>query len=92
MRVLMLLTSSMVFLLLFGFAIKNADVVALRYFLGFEWRAPLVIIVLIFFVAGVALGIFASLGKIYRQRREITRLKRELRGRAHMASAMTASS
>jgi putative membrane protein len=91
MRIVLLLTSSVVFLLLFGFAVKNADSVTLRYFLGFEWRAPLVIVLLTFFVAGVALGGFASLGKVYRQRREIARLKRELRGRGHAAPAMTAS-
>lgn len=69
-----------IFLLLFGFAVKNTDTVAMRYFLGLEWQAPLVLILLIFFAAGAALGIAASLAIMARQRREILGLKREIRG------------
>jgi lipopolysaccharide assembly protein A len=68
------------FVLLLGFAVKNSDSVALRYFLGLEWHAPLVLILLVFFAAGAALGIAASLVIMVRQRREILALKRELRG------------
>ncbi len=73
-------TAAAIFLLLLGFAVKNTDSVALRYFLGLEWHAPLVLMLLIFFTAGAALGISASLGMMGRQRREILGLKRELRG------------
>ena len=69
-----------VFLLLLGFAVKNSDSVAVRYFLGLEWQAPLVFVLLVFFAVGVALGVAASLGIIVGQRRQILRLKRELRG------------
>lgn len=68
------------FLLLLGFAVKNSDSVALRYFLGLEWHAPLVLVLLIFFTAGAALGIAASLFIMVRQRRQILALKREIRG------------
>ena len=67
------------FLLLLGFAVKNSDSVAMRYFLGFEWHAPLVLVLLVFFTAGAALGIAASLMIMVRQRREIVGLKREIR-------------
>ncbi|MEO8443063.1 MAG: LapA family protein [Betaproteobacteria bacterium] len=69
-----------VFLLLLGFAVKNSDNVAMRYFLGLEWHAPLVLMLLVFFTAGAALGIAASLSIMVRQRREIVGLKREIRG------------
>ena len=69
-----------IFLLLLGFAVKNTDPVAIRYFLGLEWQAPLVLVLLIFFAAGAALGIAASLTIMARQRREILGLKREIRG------------
>jgi len=69
-----------IFLLLFGFAVKNTDVVAMRYFLGLEWHAPLVLMLLLFFAGGAALGVAASLMIIVRQRREILGLKREIRG------------
>jgi lipopolysaccharide assembly protein A len=67
------------FLLLLGFAVKNSDSVAMRYFLGLEWHAPLVLMLLVFFTAGAALGIAASLAIMVRQRREILGLKREIR-------------
>ena len=93
MRILLLILSAVVFLLLFVFALMNADSVTLHYFLGFEWRAPLVIMLLAFFMIGIALGVIASLGKIVRQRREIMRLKRELRGLARgVAAPATAES
>ena len=69
-------------LALFGialtFAIKNTDPVAVRYFLGQEWRAPLTFVLLVFFIMGAGLGLLAALVQIMRQRREIAALKREL--------------
>jgi uncharacterized integral membrane protein len=81
-----------VFLLFFGFALKNTDSVALRYFLGFEWQAPLVFMLLVFFGLGIASGAMASLTIIARQRREILALKRDLRRHARaVAVPMTAT-
>jgi putative membrane protein len=76
-----------VFLLLLGFAVKNTDNVVVRFFLGFEWQAPLVLLLLAFFTAGIALGIAASLAILVRQRRAILGLKRELRGATRTAAA-----
>lgn len=69
------------FLALLGFALKNDQPVVLHYYLGYEWYAPLIIYLLIFFVAGVGLGILTMLGFIFRRQREISRLKHELRAR-----------
>ncbi len=69
-----------VFLVLLGFAVKNTEGVVVHYFLGLEWQAPLVFVLLVFFAAGVVLGVTASLAILVRQRREILGLKRELRG------------
>ena len=74
------------FLLLLAFALKNTDSVTVRYILGLEWHAPLVFALLVFFAAGIVLGVMASLGVIVRQRRQILGLKRELRGRARGAA------
>ncbi len=76
MRILLLLLKTVVFLLLLGFAFKNSDSVVVHYFLGLEWQAPLVLVLLVFFGIGIAAGVTASLGVIVRQRREIQRLKR----------------
>ncbi len=67
-----------VFILLLGFALKNGQPVTLHYFLGYEWQSTLVIVSLLFFTIGAGLGIVATLGIWFRQRREISRLKREI--------------
>jgi uncharacterized integral membrane protein len=81
-RILFKLLMTVVFLLLLGFALKNMDGVTVRYFLGFEWQAPLAIVLLVFFGIGSAIGVMACLGIIVRQQREILGLKRELRSHA----------
>jgi uncharacterized integral membrane protein len=67
------------FVFVLAFAVKNTDPVAVRYYFGGEWQAPLVFVMLVAFAAGVAAGLFAALTQIFRQRREISALKRELR-------------
>jgi lipopolysaccharide assembly protein A len=86
LRVIRTTIGAAAFLLLLGFAVKNTDSVTVRYFLGLEWRAPLVFVLLVFFAVGIVLGVMASLTAIVRQRRQIFGLKRELRGRARTAS------
>lgn len=65
-----------IFSFLVVFAIQNTDPVSLNFVLGHSWQAPLVIVLLAFFAGGVVLGVLSVLGVIYRQRREISRLKR----------------
>ena len=68
------------FFLVLTFALRNTDVVTVRYFLGWEWQSPLIFVLLIAFCAGIALGLAAGLGRMFRQRREIAALNRRLRG------------
>ncbi len=63
------------FLFLLSFAVKNSDVVTLRYYLGYQWQTPLVLVLLIFFALGAATGVLACLGYLFRQRRELQRLR-----------------
>jgi uncharacterized integral membrane protein len=79
MRYLSWLIKIILFLLLLSFAVRNTETAVLRYYFGYEWQAPLVLILLVFFCAGAAVGIIASLSYIFRQRREMLSLKRELR-------------
>ena len=60
------------------FAIQNTELVILRVMPGYFWEAPLVVVLLAFFAAGAVLGVLSMLGIIYRQRREVVRLKREM--------------
>jgi len=67
------------FILLLAFAARNTEPATLRFYFDFAWQAPLVLILLAFFAAGALLGVVAALGGILRQRREVSRLRRELR-------------
>ena len=66
------------FLALLGFAVKNDQPITLHYFFGYEWQSTLVIVLLIFFSAGVAVGILAMFAKALQKRHEIAVLKREI--------------
>jgi len=79
MRYLVWLLRAVMFLVLLGFAVKNDQPVVLRYFFGYEWQSSLVVILLLFFAAGMGIGVLAVLGNIFRQRREIAALQKELR-------------
>ncbi|MCG2585581.1 lipopolysaccharide assembly LapA domain-containing protein [Massilia sp. TS11] len=63
------------FVLFFGFALKNQQEVDLRVFLNYEIRGPLVLMLLAFFVAGAVLAVLAVTPTLIRQRREATRQK-----------------
>jgi uncharacterized integral membrane protein len=67
-----------VFLAMLGFALSNSEPARLRFFgiPEFEWRAPLVLWLLLFFMAGVCLGVAAMLPNILRQRRELASVRR----------------
>lgn len=79
MRYLLWLLKFLLFVLILSFAVKNTDTVAVRYYLGYEWQAPLVLVLLVVFCLGVAIGIVANFTHTFRQRREIVALKRALR-------------
>ncbi|MBI5658129.1 MAG: LapA family protein [Nitrosomonadales bacterium] len=79
MPYLIWLLRAALFLMLLGLALKNDQPVVVRYFFGSEWHASLVVVMLLFFAAGMGVGILALLGNIFRQRREIAALKRDLR-------------
>ena len=78
MRFVLSLLKLSLFAFALTFAIKNTDPVPVRYFLGNEWHAPLIFIMLAFLCFGAILGLLSALGQILRQRREIVSLKREL--------------
>lgn len=71
----------LLFVLLFGFALENSDPVTVRFYLGAHWEASLALVVLVFFAVGVAAGVIACFAYIYRQRREILQLRKELRAK-----------
>ncbi|WP_432720447.1 lipopolysaccharide assembly protein LapA domain-containing protein [Jeongeupia wiesaeckerbachi] len=82
MRYLFWLIKFLLFVVLFGFAMHNAEPVTLNFFLGYVWQAPLALLLLIAFVLGTVFGILAVLGKVVRLRRELVSLRKEVRTRA----------
>jgi len=66
-------------LVLIAFGLKNTDAVTLHFFLGKSWEMPLIALLLLFMVIGVALTLLAWLGVYLRVRKEIQALKRQLR-------------
>ena len=78
MKYLIWILRAFLFLILLSFAVKNDQPVVLSYFFGYEWHASLVLVLLLFFAAGTAVGMLALLGNILRLRKEITALKSEL--------------
>jgi uncharacterized integral membrane protein len=78
------------FILLLAFAARNTETATLRFYFDVAWQAPLVLMLLAFFAAGALLGLSATLGALLRQRREISRLKREARAAAAQAAAESA--
>jgi putative membrane protein len=80
MRIVSWIFNFLLFLLALGFALSNTGTTELRFLIGdLTWRAPLVIFLLVFFAAGVLVGLLAAVPAAFRQRREIARLNRELR-------------
>ncbi len=79
MRIVNWIFRVVLFIALLGLAVKNDQPVTLSYFFGLEWQSYLVIVLLIFFSAGVAVGALAMLTNVLRLRREISALKRDIR-------------
>jgi lipopolysaccharide assembly protein A len=73
------LLRALLFLLIFAFALMNTDTVKLRFFLGQAWETPIIVVMLLFFALGAAVGVLACLSRLLGQRREIQRLQRALR-------------
>ncbi|MDR1310908.1 MAG: LapA family protein [Burkholderiaceae bacterium] len=87
------LGSVLLFVVFFTLAIKNTQEIELRFFLG-EIHSPLVLLLLVFFVAGCALGLISMLPAFFRNKWEISQKNRriaalEQENAAHESSRMT---
>jgi lipopolysaccharide assembly protein A len=79
MRIVIWTIRVALFILLLAFAARNTEPATLRFYFDLAWQAPLVLMLLAFFAGGVLLGVLATVGALLRQRREISRLRREAR-------------
>ena len=78
MRFLIWLLRAIIFVALFGLAIKNSGPVDLRLYFNTIWQAPLSLVILGCFAAGAVVGVTAGFSTMIRQRREISRLQDQL--------------
>jgi lipopolysaccharide assembly protein A len=72
-RIFVWLLRAFIFFALFAFALNNQQEAAIRWFFGHEWRAPMVIIVLVAFATGCAIGVLAMVPAWWRHRRVAAR-------------------
>jgi len=75
MKVLLWLLRGLVFIALFGLAVKNSNPVELRFYLDGAWQAPLSLVILAAFAVGAAVGLTAAVVTLVRQGRELKRLR-----------------
>jgi uncharacterized integral membrane protein len=73
LKLLVWLLRIVVFVGLFGLAIKNSGPMELRFFLDQVWTAPISVVILAAFAIGVVVGLTAALGVFLRKQRRTDR-------------------
>ncbi|MFZ9151414.1 MAG: lipopolysaccharide assembly protein LapA domain-containing protein, partial [Burkholderiales bacterium] len=64
MHYLMWTIKLFLFLLILSFALVNTDPVTVRYYLGYQWQAPLVLVLLVAVCIGALVGLLAGLFQV----------------------------
>lgn len=77
MRIVTWTIRLLVFVLLVAFGAKNADPVTLRFYFDLSIQTPLILALFGAFAAGAFFGVISLLGRVLRQRREISFLRRK---------------
>jgi putative membrane protein len=78
MKLVFRIIGVILFIIFFGFALNNMQEVALRFFLNYELRGPLVLLLLGFFGGGAILGILAMTPTVLRYRSEVSKQKKTI--------------
>jgi uncharacterized integral membrane protein len=64
-----------IFFTLFAFALNNQHEATVRFFFGQKWTAPLVLVVLSAFAAGLVIGVLGMVPRWWKQRRDAARAR-----------------
>ena len=88
MKLILTIVKIALFVVAITFAVMNTDVVAVRYYFGMEWRAPMVFALLAAFGLGLAWGVLVCLPYMVKSRFEVSRLKKAVRAEPTLAPAM----
>ena len=65
----MWLLKAAIFFTLFAFALNNQQTVAVHFFFGTLWQAPLVLVVLVTFACGLSLGVLVMMPRWWKKRK-----------------------
>lgn len=76
MKLFFRIIGAILFVIFFGFALKNTQEVALHFFWEYELRGPLVLLLLGFFIVGAAFGVLAMVPMVFRNRRELSKTRK----------------
>jgi putative membrane protein len=77
-KYLMWLLKAAIFFTLFAFALNNQSDVTLHLFFGLQWQAPLVLVLLLSVVLGLALGVLLMLPLWWSARRQRNAAQRQI--------------
>ena len=69
MTYLIWLLKAAIFFTLFAFALNNQQAIAVNFFFGTFWKAPLVLVVLTAFGIGLALGVLLMMPRWWKKRK-----------------------
>ncbi len=64
------LLKAAIFFTLFAFALNNQGDVSVQFFFGYRWTAPMVLVVLSAFAAGLFIGVLGMVPRWWRHRRD----------------------
>jgi uncharacterized integral membrane protein len=64
-----------IFFTLFAFALNNQGDVTLHFFFGYQWDAPMVLVVLSAFALGLVIGVLGMVPRWWRHRRDAARAR-----------------
>lgn len=70
LRAVQWLLKAALFFTLFAFALNNQNDVTVHFFFGRQWTAPLVLVVLIAFSAGLLIGVLGMIPRWLQQRQK----------------------
>jgi len=68
-RLLQWTLKAAVFFILLAFALNNQEDVAVHFFWGLQWQAPMVLVLLTVFAIGLAVGVLGMVPRWWRERR-----------------------
>lgn len=78
MKIIFRLVAFLLFVIFFGFALKNTEEVVLHLYWNAQTKSPLILLLLAFFVVGAVMGVLAMTSTVLRYKRELANQKKLL--------------